>query len=90
MRVIFRLICQADEKHKEFVTNQNVKENRLLLKKFNFFKEIIKSDFTYGELIKKVNLEKNRARLNAFFQRYGHPEFINLNNCFCCDLTKTE
>ncbi|MEK6861629.1 MAG: hypothetical protein AABY07_06680 [Nanoarchaeota archaeon] len=51
MNVVFKVICQAEEKYKELLKNQQNKENRILLKKFNFFQEKIKNDLTYGEII---------------------------------------
>ncbi len=90
MKVVFKTICQADEKYKELIENQSIKENRIILKKFHFFEELIKNDYLYGESIKKINLEKNQMLLNAFFQRYGHLDLLNLDNCFCCDLTRSK
>ena len=88
MNIVFKLICQAAE---EYISrsNRQDKESRLLLKKFEFIKEQIKMNRTYGEVIKKNNLEKNRDLLNAFFQRYNHSELYNLDTCFCCDMTRT-
>ena len=48
MNVIFKIICQAEEKYKELLKNQQIKENRILIKKIDFFKEKIKNDLTYG------------------------------------------
>lgn len=89
MNVVFKVICQAEEKYKELLKNQQNKENRILLKKLNFFKEKIKNDLTYGEIIKKEVLYKNHVLLNSFFQYYNYLMLLNLDNCFCCDLTRT-
>ena len=90
MKLIFKVICQAEEKYKELYENHKVKENKILLKKFDFFKEKIKIDYNYGEIIKKNVLNKNRILINSFFTKYDFPELIDLDNCFCCDLTRTE
>lgn len=90
MKTVFKVICQAEEKYQELLTNQQNKESQLLLKKFSFFQEQLKTDFTYGEVIKKDILRKHKNLLNAFFQRYYYPDLFNLDNCFCCDLTRTE
>ena len=89
MKAILRLICQAAEKYEELISQKN-KESYLLLKKLDFFKELIKKDESYGEPIRKNNLTKNRKLLNMFFQRYDYRELYNLDNCYCCDLTRTE
>lgn len=90
MRVIFNLICQADEKYNELSRNLDKKENRIILKKIDFFKERIKQDCFFGEIIKKKHLEKNKALLNHFFQRYDRSDLFDIDTCFCCDLTRTE
>lgn len=90
MRIIFNLICQADEKYHELAKNLDNKENRIILKKIEFFKEKINQDGFFGEVIKKKNLEKNRTLLNPFFQRYDRNDLLDIDNCFCCDITRTE
>ncbi len=90
MKPIFKVICQAEEKYKELSHNRENKENKILLKKLDFFKSNIELDITYGEIIKKSVLHKNRALIGNFFQKYGHAELILLDNCFCCDITRTE
>ncbi len=89
MRTIFKLICQAEEKHKELTENQSDKETRIILKKFDLYKERIKEDFTHGEIIRKINIDKNQALLNSFFHKYNHLDLMNRKNFFCCDLTRT-
>ena len=89
MKPVFKVICQAEEKYRE-ISEQGNKENKIILKKFEFFKEKIKVDITYGEIIKKSVLDKNQRLINNFFQKYGYNELLPLDNCFCCDLTRTE
>lgn len=90
MNVIFKVICQAEEKYKELLNTQNKKESRILLKKLLFFQERIKEDITYGDIIKKVALQKNKNILNSFFEGHNYPDLFDLDNCFCCDLTRTD
>ena len=90
MRLVFKVICQAEEKYKEFSNSNENKESRILLKKFEFFKNNIQTNLTYGEIIKQNVLYKNRGLIEGFFQKYGYRELIPLDNCFCCDLTRTE
>ena len=90
MKPVFKVICQAEEKYLELSHNQEYKENRILLKKFEFFKNNIQRDLTYGEIIRKDVLHKNRRLIESFFQKYSCNELIPLDNCFCCDLTRTE
>lgn len=90
MRIAFNLVCQADDKYYELLDQQSNKESRIILKKLEFFKERVTQDYLFGELIKKRNLEKNRQLLNSFFQRYNREDLLDLDNCFCCDLTRTE
>ena len=88
MKIVFKLICQAAEEYIKRSKDQN-KESRLILKKLEFLKEHMKMNPIYGEIIRKNSLEKNRALLNAFFQRYDRNELFNLDRCFCCDITRT-
>src|SRR3989344_5236779 len=90
MRIVFNLVCQADEKYYDLLRQQSNKENRIILKKLEFFMEKTKQNCLFGELIKKKNLEKNRQLLNNFFQRYHREDLLDIDNCFCCDLTRTE
>ncbi len=90
MRSVFKVICQAEEKYNELSDSKDNKESKLLLKKLEFFKGNIQMNLTFGEIIKKNVLHKNRGLINSFFQKYGYSELIPLDNCFCCDLTKTE
>ena len=87
MRPIFKVICQAEEKYKELSDD---KESRIILKKLEFFKGNIQMNLTYGEIIKKSILQKNHVLIESFFQKYGYNELLPLDNCFCCDLTRTE
>ena len=89
MKTVVKVICQAEEKYQELLVTQQHKESRLLLKKFSFLQECIKRDFAYGEVIKKEVLRKNKDLLNSFFRQYQYPDLIELDNCFCCDLTRT-